>query len=157
MSRRGFFPASFDPLTNGHHDLIMRSLSFCDELYLGIGKNPAKNSLLPVEKRLDILNNLYAKNTRIKILPFDGLMLDAVRSVNAKIIVRGLRTEGDFLYEAQMSWANFKLDPEFETVFLMTRPEFAYISSSLVKEILSLGKSVNGLVPVEVEKYLYNP
>ena len=154
MTRRAFFPASFDPLTNGHHDLILRSLSFCDELFLGIGKNPAKKSLLPLQKRLDILEEIYGENKRIKILPFDGLMLDAVKSVKAQVIVRGLRTESDFLYEAQMSWANFKLDPQFETVFLMTRPEFAYISSSLVKEILELGKSVGNLVPRGVEKYL---
>ena len=154
MKRRAFFPASFDPLTNGHHDLILRSLHFCDELVLGIGKNPAKKSLLPLQTRLDILRDVYGDNKKIKILPFDGLMLDAVKSVEAQIIVRGLRTEGDFLYEAQMSWANFKLDGNFETVFLMTRPENAYISSSLVKEVLSLGKSVKNLVPRSVEKYL---
>jgi pantetheine-phosphate adenylyltransferase len=151
---RAVYPGSFDPLTNGHLDLIERSLRIFDELIVAVVTNPAKTSLFSEAERVEMIREATRGLGHIEILVFEGLLVDFVTKVGARAIVRGLRAVSDFEYEFQMALMNRKLREEVETVFLMPHEAYSYISSRLIKEVAGYGGAVAGLVPAVVEKRL---
>ncbi len=148
-------PGSFDPITNGHLDIIDRACSLYDKVIVGVAVNPEKRPLFPVEKRVDFIRNALKDNEKVIVEPYDTLLVEFARKFQAKVIIRGLRAVSDFEREFQIAQFNKKLDPTVETVFMMATPKYAYLSSSVVKEIASYGGCVRGLVPEEVEEELY--
>jgi pantetheine-phosphate adenylyltransferase len=152
---RAIYPGSFDPLTNGHIDVIERSARLFDEVIVAILTNPQKSPLFSIDERLDIMRAILQpqfKNVRLDV--FHGLLVDYARKCNAQVIVRGIRAVADYEYEFQMALMNRRLTPEIETVFMMPAESYSYLSSRLVKEIAELGGSVKGLVPELVEQRL---
>ena len=141
------FPGSFDPITNGHLDIIRRSLSVFDEVIIAILMNPEKRPLFTVEERVEIIRETYQGERRVKVDTFSGLLVDYAVSVGASVIVRGLRAISDFEYEFQMALMNRRLDREIQTVFLMTGMRWIYTSSSIIKEAAQFGGDVQGMVP----------
>jgi pantetheine-phosphate adenylyltransferase len=148
------FPGSFDPLTNGHCDIIERGLSVFDEVRVAILVNPEKKPLFTVEERVEIVHEAYRGNRRITVDTFSGLLVAYARRVKASVVLRGLRAISDFEYEFQMALMNRRLDPSIETVFMMPAEGYSYLSSRLVKEVFQLGGDVSALVPKVVEKRL---
>jgi pantetheine-phosphate adenylyltransferase len=151
---RAVYPGSFDPLTNGHLDLIERSLRIFDELVVAVVTNPAKTGLFTDIERVEMIREATHELRAIEVVIFDGLLVDLVARVGARAIIRGLRAVSDFEYEFQMALMNRKLREEIETVFLMPHEAYSYISSRLIKEVASYGGTVTGLVPKAVEKQL---
>jgi len=151
VGKRAVYPGMFDPIHNGHLDLIERSLRIFDELIVAVGANPAKEPLFGVKERLEMIDEVTAGMTRLRIVAFDGLVIDLVEREQADCIVRGLRAVSDFEYEFQMALMNRKLRPTVETVFMMPHERYTYISSRLIKEVASLGAPITGLVPAAVE------
>lgn len=148
-------PGSFDPLTNGHVDIIQRSLNIFDRVVVGVLSNPAKKSLFSEAERVALLERHFARySDRISVVSFSGLLVEFVKSVKSRVVVRGLRAISDFDYEAQMSLINRTLDPTIETFFLTAREEHAYISSTIVKQVALLGGDVSNMVPPVVAKAL---
>ena len=141
----------FDPVQNGHCDLIQRSLRIFDELIVAVLANPAKEPLFAVEERLEMIDEATAGLSNLRIISFDGLLIDLVARERADCIVRGIRAVSDFEYEFQMALMNRKLRHTVETVFMMPHERYTYISSRLIKEVASLGAPVTGLVPPSVE------
>jgi len=154
LGKRAVYPGMFDPIHNGHLDLIERSLRIFDELIVAVVANPSKEPLFPVKERLEMIDECTAGMVRMRITSFDGLLIDLVHREQADCIVRGLRAVSDFEYEFQMALMNRKLQHTVETVFLMPHEKYTYISSRLIKEVASLGARVNGLVPPAVEARL---
>jgi len=154
LGKRAVYPGMFDPIHNGHLDLIERSLRIFDELIVAVVANPSKEPLFPVKERLEMIDECTAGMVRMRITSFDGLLIDLVHREQADCIVRGLRAVSDFEYEFQMALMNRKLQHTVETVFLMPHERYTYISSRLIKEVASLGARVNGLVPAPVEARL---
>ena len=154
MATRAVYPGSFDPLTNGHLDLIERGLRIFDELIVAVVTNPAKTALFSDPERVEMIREATRSLRHIEIMVFEGLLVDFVTKVGATAIIRGLRAVSDFEYEFQMALMNRKLREEVETVFLMPHEAYSYISSRLIKEVAGYGGSVNGLVPPGVEKRL---
>ena len=155
MSRSlALFPGSFDPITNGHCDIIERGLSVFDEVRIAILVNPEKSPLFTVEERVELIREAYRGNRRVTVDTFSGLLVDYAQKVKASVIVRGLRAISDFEFEFQMALMNRRLNPRIETVFMMPAESYSYLSSRLVKEVFQLGGPVKGLVPVAVEKRL---
>ncbi|MEE9219259.1 MAG: pantetheine-phosphate adenylyltransferase [Acidobacteriota bacterium] len=155
MKRIAVYPGSFDPLTNGHLDLIGRASALFDELVVAVLTNTGKEEpLFSVEKRLAVLREVLRSQRNVRIDQFEGLLVDYVRSVGACAIVRGLRAISDFEYEFQMALMNRHLCGQVETFFLMAGEAYTYLSSRLVKEVAQLGGSVHGLVPPQVEALL---
>jgi pantetheine-phosphate adenylyltransferase len=150
------YPGSFDPITNGHIDLVQRSLRIFDRIIIAISTNAEKgSSLVTVEERLEMIREVFRKHgSRFQIDSFSGLLVDYTDRIDAKVIVRGLRAVSDFEYEFQMAMMNRGLKPEIETLFMMTGESYFYISSRLVKEVVSLKGDVSGLVPKNVLKRL---
>jgi pantetheine-phosphate adenylyltransferase len=148
---RAVYPGSFDPLTNGHLDLIERSLRIFDELVVAVVTNPAKTALFSDDERVEMVRESTRHLREIEIVVFDGLLVDLVGRVGAQAVVRGLRVVSDFEYEFQMALMNRKLRGDVETVFLMPHEAYTYISSRLIKEVAGHGGSVRGLVPAGVE------
>jgi pantetheine-phosphate adenylyltransferase len=140
-------PGSFDPITNGHIDLIERGLRVVDEIIILIAINPDKHSLFSVEERLEILKKIYEDNSRVRVDSYPGLLVDYLKEHGANVILRGLRAMSDFEYEFQMALMNRRLDRDIETVFLMTGFRWFYTSSSIIKEAASHGGSIKGMVP----------
>ena len=154
MGKRAVYPGMFDPIHNGHLDLIERSLRIFDELIVAVVANPSKAPLFAVKERLEMIDECTAGMQRMRIISFDGLLIDLVDREQADCIVRGLRAVSDFEYEFQMALMNRKLRHTVETVFMMPHERYTYISSRLIKEVASLGARVNGLVPPMVEERL---
>ena len=154
MATRAVYPGSFDPLTNGHLDLIERSLRIFDELIVAVVINPAKTALFTDAERMDMIREATRGLRHIDIIVFEGLLVDFVAKVGAGAIVRGIRAVSDFEYEFQMALMNRKLREDIETVFLMPHEAYSYISSRLIKEVAGYGGTVTGLVPPGVEKRL---
>jgi pantetheine-phosphate adenylyltransferase len=145
----------FDPVHNGHLDVIQRSLRIFDELIVAVVANPSKEPLFSVQERLEMIDEATADLTNnFRIVAFDGLTIDLVTRERADCIVRGIRAVSDFEYEFQMALMNRKLSSTVETVFLMPHEKYTYISSKLIREVASFGRSVAGLVPAVVEKRL---
>jgi pantetheine-phosphate adenylyltransferase len=155
VGKRAVYPGMFDPVHNGHLDVIERSLRIFDELIVAVVANPAKQPLFTVHERLEAIDEaLPATQGRLRILAFDGLLIHLVARERADCIVRGIRAVSDFEYEFQMALMNRKLSSNVETVFLMPHEKYTYISSRLIKEVSSYGTSVTGMVPPGVEKRL---
>ena len=154
--RTAVYPGSFDPLTNGHLDIIERARGLCDRLILAVLVNEEKQPLFTVEERLAMIrrNVKSGAGTRIEVQRFSGLLVDFAMEAGAQMIVRGLRAVSDFEYEFQMALMNRRLAPQVETVFLMAKEEYSYVSSRLVKEVARLGGRVNGLTPPAVGRAL---
>lgn len=146
------YPGSFDPVTNGHMDIIERAAKMFDEVIVAVLCNSSKSKpLFTNEEKLELLKQVTRNLPNVKIDTFSGLLIDYAKQKKVQAIVRGLRAVSDFEYEFQIALANQKLDKEVETVFLMTRNQYCFLSSSIVKEIAFYGGSVKGLVPPEVE------
>ncbi|HEY3064292.1 MAG TPA: pantetheine-phosphate adenylyltransferase [Methylomirabilota bacterium] len=155
MGKRAVYPGMFDPIHNGHLDVIERSLRIFDELIVAVVANPSKEPLFSAKERLEMIDESIAQHrSNFRIVAFDGLLIDLVARERADCIVRGIRAVSDFEYEFQMALMNRKLRSTVETVFLMPHDKYTYISSRLIKEVASFGTSVAGLVPPVVEKRL---
>ena len=148
------YPGSFDPLTNGHVDIIQRGSRLFDRIVVGVLINLEKSPLFTVPERVEIARAVFRGWTNVEVDTFDGLLVDYARAKRASAIVRGLRAISDFEYEMQMALMNRRLNPEVETVFMMPAEPYTYVSSRLVKEVVALGGSVTGLVPDVVEERL---
>jgi len=148
------YPGSFDPLTNGHVDIIQRGSRLFDRIVVAILLNIEKSPLFTVPERLDIAREVFAGYPNVEVDTFDGLLVDYARRKRATAIVRGLRAISDFEYEMQMALMNRHLNPDVETVFMMPAEPYTYVSSRLVNEVVALGGSVNRLVPAVVESRL---
>ncbi|HME61102.1 MAG TPA: pantetheine-phosphate adenylyltransferase [Candidatus Binatia bacterium] len=155
-SNIAIYPGSFDPITNGHVDLVKRTLRVFDTVIVAIAINPDKDrSLFTVTERLQMINDVFADlQGRAKADSFKGLLVDYAESKGATVVIRGLRAVSDFEYEFQMAMMNHRLKPQLETLFMMTGESEFYISSRLVKEVVSLGGDVSGLVPDNVLRKL---
>jgi len=149
------YPGSFDPITSGHLDVIERGARLCDRLVVAILRNEAKSPLFEVEERMQMLREVVAPYKNVEVDSFDGLLAHYALNKGARVILRGIRAISDYEYELQMALMNRRLQPELETVFLLAGEQFSFISSKLVKEVISLGANVTGLVPPAIEKRLY--
>ncbi len=149
------YPGSFDPLTNGHLDLIHRGAKLFDELIVAILDNPEKDPLFTVEERRQMLATMTAQWDNVRIDRFDGLLVEFAKRVNANVVLRGIRAISDYEYELQMALMNHKLHPQMDTVFMPSAEAYSYVSSRLVKGIARLGGPVHGFVPALVEEALH--
>jgi pantetheine-phosphate adenylyltransferase len=148
------FPASFDPVTNGHLDLVHRARAVFDELVVAVARNVGKQATFSVDERLEMLQAVVGHETGIRIATFDGLLVDYARQIGARVLLRGLRAVSDFEYEFEMALMNRHLYPEIETLFMMTSQKFFYVSSSRLKELVRFGANVEDFVPAIVAKRL---
>ena len=144
--KRAIFPGSFDPFTIGHYDIVMRALHLFDEIIIGIGKNYNKREAFPLDERLSAIAEVFRNEARVKVMAYDGLTVDFAAEQQATFILRGVRSTQDFEYERNIAEANKQLSG-IETVLLYTSPEYAHISSSLVRELHSYGKDVSAFLP----------
>jgi pantetheine-phosphate adenylyltransferase len=157
MDKVAVYPGSFDPITNGHLDLLERGLKIFDQIVIAIATNPAKKPVFSLNERLDLIRlslDRHPLRHKMRVDAFDGLLVEYVKKVQADAILRGLRAISDFEYEFQMALMNRKLSNEIETLYLMTGMRWIYISSRIIKEVVSSGGCVTGLVPEPVEKAL---
>ena len=154
MSVKAVYPGSFDPVTNGHLDLVKRASVLFDEVVVAVLQNPTKGCVFPLTGRLEMLRESIRQLDRVRVDSFDGLLVDYLQSIGANVIVRGLRAVSDFEYEFQMALMNRRLASHIETVYMMPAETYTYLSSSLVREVAALGGSVEGLVPRAVAKEL---
>ena len=152
--RIALYPGSFDPLTNGHLDILARARRLADRVVVAILENDAKTPLFSVSERLEMIREAVGNDPATPVQSFSGLLVDFARRVGATLIVRGLRAVSDYEYELQMALMNRRLTPAIETVFLMAKEEYSYVSSRLVKEVAGLGGDVSGLVPDPVLRRL---
>ncbi len=148
--RAAIYPGSFDPLTNGHLSLIRRGLTMFDKLIVAIAVNPKKTPLFSVDERKGLILGAIGNDPRVDVDDFQGLLVDYAKKRNVHVMLRGLRAVSDFEFEFQLANMNRKLDPQLETVFMMTGADYFYISSNLVREVASFGGNVEGLVPPNV-------
>jgi pantetheine-phosphate adenylyltransferase len=154
MKKIAVYPGSFDPITNGHVDIIKRGLGVFDELIVLIAYNPNKKTLFSVEERVEMIREVIRDFKNVRVDSFDGLLVDYVKVAGANVILRGLRALSDFEYEFQLALINRRLSRDVETVFLMTGYKWFYTSSTIINEAASLGGSVKGLVPEIVNQKL---
>ncbi len=154
MERTAIYPGSFDPVTNGHVDIVERGLNIFDKIIVAILRNPAKEALFTVEERKEMIETSLNRNSNVEIDVFDGLLVDYAKKRNAVAILRGMRAVSDFEYEFQLALMNRKLNREIQTVFLMTGLRWIFISSSIIKEAASFGGNINGMVPPIVSRKL---
>ncbi len=150
MIKIGIYPGTFDPLTTGHMDIVKRSLKIVDNLIIAVANNVNKDSLLNINERIDMINNdiniLDTLKSKIKVIELSGLLTNFAESNNATCIIRGLRAVSDFEYEFQMTGMNYQLNPDIETIFLMTSEKNSFISSNFVKEVHKLGGDISNFV-----------
>ena len=154
MSTLAVYPGSFDPLTNGHVDIISRGARLFDRIIVAILVNAEKSPLFTMDERVEITRSVFKTHSNVEVDTFDGLLVDYVERRDAQVIVRGLRAVSDFEFEFQMALMNQRLNSRIETVFMMPAEQYTYISSRLIKEVFKLGGRVNGLVPELVEQRL---
>ncbi|WP_374763859.1 pantetheine-phosphate adenylyltransferase [Yunchengibacter salinarum] len=153
----GVYPGTFDPITNGHLDIIKRALRLVDRLVIGVATNPSKNPLFDLEERVDMVTTQCqpladSEGVILEVVPFDELLMHFAERVGAQVIIRGLRAVSDFEYEFQMTGMNYQLNPNIETVFLMADPRYQTIASKLVKEVARYGGDISYFVAPEVER-----
>jgi len=154
MLKTAIYPGTFDPVTNGHIDLMVRALKIFDRLIVAVAVNDRKTPLFTLEERVELLKKCVPRSSKIKITSFDGLLVDYARSQKATALVRGLRAVSDFEYEFQMALMNRKLDKNIETIYLMPSEQYTCLNSGLVKEVARMGGRLDGLVPVPVSQML---
>src|SRR6059036_3099894 len=154
VAKRAVYPGMFDPMHNGHVDVIQRSLQIFDELIVAVVANPSKQPLFSVKERLEMIDEATSELSNFRIVAFDGLLIDLVARERADCIVRGIRAVSDFEYEFQMALMNRKLRSTVETVFLMPHEKYTYISSRLIKEVANFETSIAEIMPPIVEKRL---
>jgi len=152
--RKAVYPGTFDPITNGHLDLVERAAKLFDRLVIGVAAENYKQNLFTLEERVELVRATTACLPNVEVVGFDGLLMDFVHSQGAQAIIRGIRAVSDFEYEFQMYLMNKKLNEHVETIFLMTANEYSFLSSSIIKQVAALGGSISGLVPPQVEKAL---
>lgn len=150
------YPGSFDPITNGHLDIITRGSKIYDKLIVAVLINMDKKCLFNIEERVELIKKVTKDLKNVEILSFDGLLVDFAKIHNSKVLLKGLRTVSDFEYEFQMALMNSKLDSNVETVFMMTSSEYSYVSSSSVKQVARFGGNIKGLVPEELIPEIIN-
>ncbi len=154
MSKIAIYPGSFDPITNGHLDIIKRARSLFDKVIIAVNNNPLKTFLFTAQERVEMIKELFNVSEGIEVESFQGLLVQYAKKKGARFIIRGLRALSDFEYEFQMDLMNRKLNPGIQTICLMTNQRYSYLSSGIIKEIVKLGGSVEGLIPDSVEKKL---
>ncbi len=154
MHRIAIYPGSFDPTTNGHADLIERASKLFDQVIVAVGVNLAKTPLLTVEERVGLLEEIVRPLGNVEVTQFDTLLVDYAKEKEANVILRGLRAVSDFEFEFQLAGMNRRLSPDLETVFLTPLEQHAFISSTMIREIVRLGGDVSGFVPAVVHKHL---
>jgi len=152
--RVALYPGSFDPFTNGHGDILERARRLADRVVVAILENDAKTPLFSVAERVEMIREILGGDPAVSVRSFSGLLVDFAREVDAVLIVRGLRAVSDYEYELQMALMNRRLAPSIETVFLMAKEEYSYVSSRMVKDVARLGADVSGLVPEQVRRRL---
>ena len=144
------YPGSFDPITLGHLDVIQRGAKVFDKVIVGVLVNVNKNGLFNIEERVELIKRATKDIPNVEVISFNGLLIDFIKQCNATVILKGLRALSDFEYEFQMALMNTKLDPEIETLFMMTSAQYSYISSSAIKQVAKFNGDLSGLVPEEV-------
>lgn len=144
------YPGTFDPLTNGHTDLIRRAEQLFEKIIVGIAVASGKEGFFPIDERVDLAKEVLAKHTRVEVLAFDGLLVNFAKECKAKVILRGLRAMSDFEYEFQLAGMNRTLEPELESVFMTPSEKYAFLSSSLVRQVSSLGGDISAFVAPQV-------
>ncbi len=148
--RKAVFPGSFDPITNGHIDVVKRALKLFDKIIIAVARREEKSPIFTTQEREQLVKKVIGKNSRIEVKSFDGLLVDFVRKEKACAIIRGLRTISDFDYEFQMALTNRKIAPEIETIFFLASEQYAYLSATLIKEIARMDGDLKGFVPKPV-------
>lgn len=153
MSRStiAIYPGSFDPITYGHLDIIKRSLKIFDHVTIAVARNSQKKSLFSIDERVELIKSILKGEPRVSVDTFDGLLIDYVTSRQANVIIRGLRAISDFEYEFQIAQMNSSIGHDIETLFMMTSVQYGYLSSSIVREVCSLGGNVDSFVPAEIK------
>ena len=154
MSTIAIYPGTFDPITLGHVDIVVRASPMFDQVILAVAGSTSKNTIFSVEERIELASKVLEKIKNVKIIQFNGLMVDCAKENNASVILRGLRAVSDFEYEFQLAGMNRKLMPEADTIFLPTSEKYTYISSSLVREIAKFGGGITDFVPKIVKNVL---
>ncbi len=156
MKKISLCPGTYDPMTEGHRDIIYRCSRIFDQVIVLVSNNPKKKPLYSLKKRIELIEKSLKGLSNIDIMSYDGLLVDIAKEKKASVIIKGLRAITDFEYEFQMAQMNKKLAPHIETLFMVSNPIYAYLSSSAVKEVASLGGCIKGLVPEEIEKDIIN-
>ena len=154
MTRKAIYPGTFDPVTNGHLDVIKRGSVIFDTLVVSVGCNPLKDALFSVKERMEMIREYVKDLKNVEVDSFNGMLVDYVKKQQTNIILRGIRTVSDFEYEFQRALTNRVLNKEVETVFVMTSEQYSFLNSTLIREIVSLGGSVSAFVPPHVESRL---
>jgi len=152
MKRIAIFPGSFDPFTNGHYDIVKRSIALFDEIIIAIGNNSSKQRYLPVEQMVEIIGDIFKTEEKVSARAYKGLTAEFAKTVGANYLLRGLRNTTDFEYENTIAQANRHLNKDLETVFLITSPHLAAISSSIIREIQAYGGNVDDFIPFRISR-----
>jgi pantetheine-phosphate adenylyltransferase len=152
MEKIALCPGTYDPITEGHKDVITRCAQVFDQVIVAVSKSNRKKAMYTLKQRLGFVKRIFKYVKNIRVISFEGLLIDVAKKENAVVIVKGLRAISDFEYEFQMAQINKKLNPEIETMFFVTNPKYAYLSSSVVKEVASFNGCITGLVPEEIEQ-----
>jgi len=155
MPRCAVYPGTFDPITFGHVDVVRRGLALFDCITIAVADNPGKGPMFDLQTRVNMVQQTFADETRVSVIPFDGLLVELARQQQATAILRGLRAASDFEYEFQMATMNRRLDASIETVFVMAREDYTFVSSRFIREISSMGGDITSLVPAPVIPHLH--
>lgn len=150
MNVTAIYPGTFDPITNGHLDLILRASNIFDRIVVAVAENRDKSPLFDIEQRVALARGVVAEIGNVEVIGFDCLLVECARNVGARVILRGLRAVSDFEYEFQLAWMNRRLSTEFETIFMTPAQQYAFISSSMIREIAKLGGNVADFVPEKI-------
>lgn len=153
--KRAVVPGTFDPITAGHADVILRAAQIFDDVVVAVAKSVKKSPMFDLDTRVDLAKRALADTPNVSVISFDGLLVDLVRNLDAHVVVKGLRAVTDFEYEFQMTALNYELSQDLETFFIMSPPKFMYLSSSIIREMASMGGEVKGFVPACVEEALH--
>ena len=156
MENTALFPGSFDPFTIGHQSIVNRALPLFDKIIIAVGFNTQKKALLSLEKRLNLIKDVFTGNDKIEIVHYEGLTIDFCAKVKARYLLRGLRTAADFEYERAIGQMNKAMNPGIETVFLLTAPEYTFVNSTIVRDILFYGGDASKFLPrgLDIKKYI---